>query len=391
MALRSAHEPDLTFCGSGETSAEPVQMLEAGARTDPVGGRARRRTRLAQRATGPPSGGRCALGQGYACPDSTRRLMKVFATGATGAIGHRAVPLLIQAGHRVTAVGRTPEKRAALTEAGAETVELDLFDRAAVRQAVAGHEAVVNLATRIPATMGRLLRPGAFEENDRLRRDASVILSAAASEAGVERLVQESFAGIYDAAGAAWVDEASAVRPARYARTVLDAEASAQRFSASGGAGVVLRFAAFYGPDPLQVREMARAVRWGWSPLPGRPEAYFSSVHLDDAAAAVVAALGVPAGIYTVADDEPVTRRAFVNALADALGVAPPRFAPAWAGRLMGELGEAFSRSVRLSNRRFRAESGWTPQYPSVREGWPAVVGAWTTESIEGRTVSPGP
>jgi nucleoside-diphosphate-sugar epimerase len=303
--------------------------------------------------------------------------MKVFVTGATGVIGHRAVPLLVQAGHRVTAVGRTPEKRAALTETGAEAVELDLFDREAVRRAVQGHEVVVNLATRIPATMGRLFRPGAFEENDRLRRDASAILSAATREAGIERLVQESFAGIYDDAGDAWVDEAAAVRPVRYARTVLDAEASANRFTESGGAGVVLRFAAFYGPDSLQVREMARVVRWGWSPLPGRPEAYFSSVHLDDAASAVVAALGVPAGVYNVADDEPVTRRVFVDALADAQGVKPPRFAPAWAASLMGELGEAFSRSVRLSNRRLRVESGWAPQYPSVREGWPAVVDAW--------------
>lgn len=300
--------------------------------------------------------------------------MDVFLTGATGVVGRRAVPLLVAEGHRVTAVGRTPEKRARLERDGATAVDVDLFSPEAVGQAIAGHDAVVNLATKIPATTVAMFVPGAWRENDRLRRDASAVLAAAAREAGVGRFVQESFAPMYADAGSLWVDETMPVRPARYSRTTLDAERAATSFTGPDRAGVVLRFGAFYGPDSLQVRDMARAVRMGVSPLPGRPEAYFPALHLDDAATAVVAALGVPAGVYNVVDDRPLARREFVDALAEALGTRPPRFMPAWTARLMGSLGDAMSRSVRASNRAFRDASGWAPQYPSAREGWPAVV-----------------
>src|SRR5262245_17489524 len=105
--------------------------------------------------------------------------MKVFLTGATGVIGRRAVPLLISAGHAVTAVARSPERAAELARSGASPVQIDLFDAAAVRAAVAGHEAVVNLATHIPSN-SRMMLPGAWRENDRIRSEASASLSEAA-------------------------------------------------------------------------------------------------------------------------------------------------------------------------------------------------------------------
>lgn len=117
--------------------------------------------------------------------------MKVFVTGATGAIGRPTVPLLTAAGHEVTAVVRSPEKRAQVEAAGAAGVEVDLFDAAAVRQAVAGHDAVVNLVTNIPP-MTQAGRPSAWATNDRLRREASAHLVDGAIAAGAARLVQES-------------------------------------------------------------------------------------------------------------------------------------------------------------------------------------------------------
>jgi NAD(P)-dependent dehydrogenase (short-subunit alcohol dehydrogenase family) len=77
--------------------------------------------------------------------------MRIFVAGATGVIGKRAVPLMIAAGHEVEAIGRTAEKRAQLEELGAVAVAVDVFDLAALRRAVADHEAVINLATHIPA------------------------------------------------------------------------------------------------------------------------------------------------------------------------------------------------------------------------------------------------
>jgi nucleoside-diphosphate-sugar epimerase len=299
--------------------------------------------------------------------------MRVFLTGATGVIGRRAIPLLLAAGHRVTAVGRSPSSRRRLSEMGADPVELDLFQPNAVRGAVAGHDAVINLATHIPKTVGAMLLPGAWRENDRIRGIASGIVARSAREARVPLLVQESFAPMYAAAGDRWIDEESPVSPARYNRSALVAERAAADFTRAGGRGVVLRFAAFYGPDALG-QAFVSSVRKGWSPLIGSPEGYFSSLEQADAGAAVAAALDAPPGVFNVADDEPLRRREYVNVLAEALGVAPPRFAPAWTARLAGSAGELMSRSERISNAAFRAATGWSPVYPSVREGWPVVI-----------------
>ena len=133
--------------------------------------------------------------------------MRIFITGATGVIGRRAVPLLVAGGHRVTAVGRSPAKRDALRRAGAEAVEIDLFDADRVRHAVIGHDVVINLATHIPPSATRMMMRWEWRENHRLRREASAILADAVLAAGVERFVQESFAPVYADAGAAWIDE----------------------------------------------------------------------------------------------------------------------------------------------------------------------------------------
>jgi nucleoside-diphosphate-sugar epimerase len=301
--------------------------------------------------------------------------MRIFLTGATGVIGRRALPLLIGAGHSVTAVVRRPQSHAELVRAGATPIEVDLFAADAVRKAVAGHDAVVNLATHMPAGY-RAFLPGAWAENDRIRRFASANLVDAAMATGATRFIQESFAPVYPDRGDQWIDERTPIAPVRYNRMVADAERSAERFSGSGGAGVVLRFAMFYGPDSWFTRDLIGYVRRGWAPIPGVADAYTSLVSHEDAAAAVVAALGVPPGTYNVVDDEPLRRREFFDSLAGVLGVAPPRLPPPWLKYLFGSLGEMLARSLRISNRKLRDACGWAPRYPSMREGWPAVVAA---------------
>ncbi|HLJ19587.1 MAG TPA: NAD(P)-dependent oxidoreductase [Stellaceae bacterium] len=301
--------------------------------------------------------------------------MRIFVAGATGVVGRRAVPLLIAAGHEVTAVGRNPEKRRQLERAGAEPVALDLFSPEAVRSAVEGHDAVVNLATHIPPGT-RAVVPWLWRENDRLRRVASAILSEAARAGGAQRFVQESFAPIYPDRGDRWIDEATPLEPVAFNRSVLDAERSAQAFADGGGIAVTLRFGAFYGPDAAHVRDLVKMVRRGFAPAPGPPDSFISSLSHDDAASAVVAALGAPAGTYNVVDDEPITHREYVDSLASALGTPPPRLPPAWATWLFGSVGALLARSLRISNRKLKQATGWQPKYPSVREGWPAVVAA---------------
>ncbi|HZE09461.1 MAG TPA: NAD(P)-dependent oxidoreductase, partial [Gemmatimonadaceae bacterium] len=197
--------------------------------------------------------------------------MKIFVTGATGVIGRRAVPLLVQRGHRVTAVARSPQKSSELARVGADPVQVNLFDLDAVRAAVKGHDAVINLATSIPAS-SKVFLPWAWRTNSKVRRYVSANISAAASQTGVERLLQESFAPIYADGGDKWLTETSPVKTVRYNRAVLDAERAASNFSASGGTGIILRFAGFYGPDSDFTHDQIDLVRKGWAPVLGSPE-----------------------------------------------------------------------------------------------------------------------
>lgn len=315
--------------------------------------------------------------------------MRVFVAGATGVIGRRVVPALVAAGRAVTALGRSPEKREALARAGATPADVSLFDPDALARAVAGHEVVINLATHIPSAR-RMLLPGAWRENSRLRRAGSANLAEAALAGGATRYIQESFALIYADAGDRWIDETAPMAPARYNRAIVDAEAAAERFTRRGGAGVALRFAGFYGSDSPQMHDLLKFVRKGFAPLPGGRDAFFSSVSHDDAAAAVLAALVVPAGVYNVVDDEPLRRREYFDALAAALGVPPPRLMPRWMTPLFGSLGETLARSLRISNRKLRDASGWSPKYRSVREGFAAVARSLDSTPITASDRAPG-
>jgi nucleoside-diphosphate-sugar epimerase len=279
--------------------------------------------------------------------------MRIFIAGATGVVGRRVVPALVDAGHRVTALARSADRRAQLEARGAQALTVSLFDPEARARAVRGHDVVINLATHIPP-MSRLFLPGAWRENDRLRRDGAANLAGAAIAGRAARFIQESFAPIYPDRGAQWIDESTPLSPVRYNRSVVDAEASAMRFTSGDRAGVVLRFAGFYGPDAAQLAAMMRYVRKGRSPLPGSGDAYISSVSHDDAAGAVVAALEAPAGVYNVTDDEPLTHCAYVGAIACALRVPAPAPLPRWVTWFMGSLGELAARSERIANRRFR-------------------------------------
>jgi 2-alkyl-3-oxoalkanoate reductase len=89
----------------------------------------------------------------------------------------------------------------------------------------------------------------------------------------------------------------------------------------------------------------------------------------EDAASAVVAALGAPSGLYNVGDDEPLTRRAIGALLAELLGVPAPKLLPLWTAKVAGSMGEMLSRSLRVSNVKLRGAVGWGPKYRSLREG----------------------
>ena len=283
------------------------------------------------------------------------------------------MPLLVAADHNVTGVARSDAKALSLRLQGAKPITLDLFDKPAVAAAVTGHDVVINMATHIP-TGAKAMLPGAFNENNRIRREASANLGEAASAAGASRFIQESFAPVYPDRGDEWIDETVPIEPARYVESVRAAESAAHEFTKRGGTGVVLRFSFFYDPGSAFTLDIIRLVRAGIAPVFGSAEGFMSSIWTDDAATAVVSALDVKAGTYNVTDDQPVRRREAFDALAAALGVKRPKPLPQLVTTLSGSVGDTLGRSLRLSNARFKSASGWKPHVRSVIQGWPLLV-----------------
>lgn len=302
--------------------------------------------------------------------------MKVFVSGATGVIGRRVVALLLAAGHEVTGVARNNEKAAALGEAGADAVLVDLFDVTAVTAVAAGHDVLINLATHIPPSRDAA-KSSAWAENDRIRNEVSANIAAAARANSAGRVIQESIILPYADGGDDWIREDCERSPAPRVESVEHAENNVSRATESGVTVVILRFGMFYAEDSAHTREQVDMARKGLAPVIGGPDGYISSIHADDAAGAVVAALKAPSGAYNVVDDDPVTRRVFAETISRAVHKKHSSFMFANMLRLAGESRTGgMARSLRVSNELFKDASGWTPRYESVTTGMPPVVEA---------------
>jgi len=290
-------------------------------------------------------------------------MSEIVITGSTGVIGQRAVRALLAAGHGVAGVTRSARGRERLEGLGARAVEADVHDAASLRRAFDGADAVVNLLTHVPRA-DRMADPSAWEENDRLRSEASAAVASGAQAAGVRKLVQESIAFVYADGGDAWLDEDAPVAGGGVTSTALIAERNARE--QFGGDSVVLRFGLFIGPDSGSSQAALKAARDGASIAPGPPAAYRPTIWLDDAGAAIAAAVGAPAGTYNVVDTEPLTNGEIDAALAAAVGVDALRPRPPQDGPL--------ARSQRVSNRRLRDATGWAPAVHAAADGWTRIL-----------------
>ncbi|MBO0864572.1 MAG: NAD(P)-dependent oxidoreductase [Mycobacterium sp.] len=299
--------------------------------------------------------------------------MRVFVTGGTGAIGGYAVPALVRAGHIVSALARSDAKAEVLRNQGAIPVRASLFDCDALAAAFENQDAVVNLASALPATTRFVFR-SAWRECDHVRIEGSATVVAAAQAADVPRLIQESVAMIYADGGHEWIDEDHPVDHYPIARGNHAAEANARRFADAGGTATVLRFGVFYGHGAAHSEQILELAQHHIGFAAGRPDSYISSIHLADAADAVVAALTCPGATYNVVDDQPVTKRDYAQACADAVGTKQWITAPGRLGLLLGDRLTSLTRSLRVSNKRFRETADWQPRYLSIREGYRAMT-----------------
>ena len=118
--------------------------------------------------------------------------MRLFVTGATGVVGRRAVPLLLSQGHSVTAGVRQTASRVGVAQKELDYVPVDLFDLRELRRAVAGHDAIINLATQMPSSAWSIMSRSSWRENDRIRTEGVANLVEAARRNGISRFVQSS-------------------------------------------------------------------------------------------------------------------------------------------------------------------------------------------------------
>ena len=302
--------------------------------------------------------------------------MKVFVAGGTGVIGRPSVKELVAASHQVRSSARGPDKAALVRAMGAEPVDVDLYDEAALRRAIAGCDAVVRLTTKIGSLM-KIGRLKTWDETNRLRTAGARALVNAAIAEKVSVYLHESITFVYRDGGSSWLDESAPIDDAKspVLRAALEGEREAERFSRAGGRGIVLRFAGFYGPGAPSTIEMAALLRKRLIFQFGGASNYFSSAYVPDAACAVAAALNVPAGIYNVCDDEPIAFAEYLRAAAAACGAPPPRRLPGFLGKVMfGAVWNYFSRSHRISNARLKSATNWRPSVRSAADGWPLVA-----------------
>jgi nucleoside-diphosphate-sugar epimerase len=305
--------------------------------------------------------------------------MRVFVAGASGAIGTRLVPQLVERGHEVIGTSRSAEKAEDLRALGAEPVALDLLDRAAVRRTVleAAPDAIVHQATALADLTFSRNFDRTFAGTNRLRTEGTDALLAAAREARVDRFVAQSFASFRTAREGGLVkSEDDPLDPAPVA-TTRESSAAMRHLEevVTDAGGIALRYGVFYGAanDGL-----IAPVRKRQYPIIGDGGGVASWIHLDDAAAATVLALEHDGpGIFNVVDDEPAPVREWLPVLAEALGAKPPRRFPRWVARLVaGEAAVVMGTEARgASNAKAKRELGWQLRYPSWRDGFRAAYG----------------
>jgi nucleoside-diphosphate-sugar epimerase len=303
--------------------------------------------------------------------------MHVFVAGAAGAIGRRLVPQLVARGHRVTATTRVPAKLEELRSLGAYAVIMDGLDATAVGQAVARAkpDAIVHQMTALAGNPDLRRFDRWFATTNELRTKGTDNLLSAARASEVSHFVAQSYTG--------WTNPAEG-GPVKTERDGLDPHPpNAQRESlaairyleeavtAARMDAVVLRYGNFYGPGASEA--LVELIRKRRFPLVGDGAGVWSWIHLDDAAAATVAAIERGRrGVYNVVDDDPAPASEWLPYLAEAVGAKPPMRVPAWLARIVaGSVAVRWMTEGRgSSNAKAKRELDWRPAWGSWRDGF---------------------
>jgi nucleoside-diphosphate-sugar epimerase len=308
--------------------------------------------------------------------------VNIFIAGGSGALGRQLVPKLVQDGHRVVAMTRSPQSAALLDATGATSVIGNVFDKARLDELVerAKPEIVIHQLTAFGATDGDPLA-----ETIRIRTEGTRNLVDAARKSAARRFIAQSISfictpgkdGLTDEETPLYLGAPEAIRP--LARAISELEDRTLR--CSGMEGIVLRYGWFYGPgtnyDPADT--IPRAIKKGRMPIVGTGSGTYSFVHVHDAALATMKALtGAQPGIYNIVDDSPARLSHWLPVVAKLLDAPPPaHMDEALARKKLGDmLVYIFNEQSGASNSKARKVLGWEPSIPSWEEGFKSLYGS---------------
>ena len=294
--------------------------------------------------------------------------MKILVAGATGAVGRRLVPQLVERGHDVVGTTTQVEKFELLHALGADAVLMDGLDPVEVQDVVTRTrpKAIVHQMTALARSFDLKRFDETFATTNRLRIEGTRHLLAAAAVAGVDTFVAQSYIG-WNARGAT-EDEPLIDDPVPAQRNTL---AAIEELESLARSRIVLRYGNLYGPGASE--QLVELVRKRQVPIVGDGAGIWSWLHVDDAASATVAAVERGgSGLYNVVDDDPARVAEWLPALAAAVGAKPPRRVPAWLAKpLAGEAAVRWMTEGRgVSNAKAKRQLGWRLRRPSWRDGF---------------------
>lgn len=309
--------------------------------------------------------------------------MKVFIAGASGVLGRRLTAQLVARRHSVIGQVRSANAENIVRAAGGEPRHADLFDVESLARAADGCDTVIHAATAIPSKTKTT--PADWAMNDHIRRKGTRCLTEAAAKVGASAYLQQSVVWVARPNDQSAFDEDSPKAPNSIMQSAIDGEAIAREAgSAEGFVTAVLRGGSFYDCDSARTRMFRDALRKRALPVVGRGDAVWAMIHSDDAASAFVTVAEQPRnGVWNIVDNELVSVRTFLEALASRIGAPCPRRVPVWLAKwLAGEQAVAYlTTSTRTTNARFRRDFGWSPRFPTYREGIDQIVAAWNAEA----------
>jgi 2-alkyl-3-oxoalkanoate reductase len=308
--------------------------------------------------------------------------MRILIAGSTGVLGNRLVRLLNSNGHDVFGLTRDERGDDLVRGNGGTPVRADLFSPDSITSHVESLDSIIHAATAIPKKQ----RPSSkdWEVNDRIRVQGIESLIEVAQQTGAQQLAFQSIVWVARPDDQSPFDEESPVNPDDVTRSAADGEQIAiDAGKEHGFTTTVLRGGWFYGPDAWHTRSFGEALRKRMLPVVGDGKAYWSIIHVDDAAAAFVAAIEhCPEGVFHIVDNQSVQVGEFFHFFAGRLGARPPFRVPVWLARLAaGSYAADFATTSTITNAsRFKRATGWEPQYPDFQAGLEQVISTWELE-----------